>query len=92
MLVAEFTTTLVAGVLPNITVAPVEKYVPVMETEFPPTCMPWLGLSPVTVTGETFVNRSLGFDGLTPPGPKTCTVTVPFPAGAIAVIFVDELM
>ena len=91
MLVDELTTTPEAGVLPNITIAPVEKYVPVMPTEFPPTCKPWAGLSPVTVTGDTFVKRSLGLDALTPPGPNTCTVTVPFPAGAIAVIFVDEL-
>src|ERR1039458_2512785 len=63
-----------------------------METVFLPTSKPWSGLSPVTVTGETFVKRSLGLDALTPPGPKTCTVTIPFPAGATAVIFVDELM
>ena len=91
MLVAELTTTLVAAAEPNMTIAPVEKSVPVMFTEFPPTSTPEAGLSPVTVTGEILVNKSLGVDGLTPPVPNTSTVTVPLPAGAIAVIFVDEL-
>ena len=52
MLVDEFTTTLIAGMLPNITVAPDEKDVPVMETVFPPSSVPRFGLIPVTVTSE----------------------------------------
>ena len=40
MLVEELTTTLVAAVLPNMTVAPVEKSVPVIVTELPPAATP----------------------------------------------------
>ena len=47
--VAQFTTTLVAAVVPNLTpVAPV-KLVPVMVTEVPPAVVPEVGLMPVTV-------------------------------------------
>jgi hypothetical protein len=43
------TTTLVAAVLPNVTVAPVAKLVPVMVTEVPPVVGPVFGLTLVTV-------------------------------------------
>jgi hypothetical protein len=43
------TTTLAAAVLPNVTVAPVAKLVPVMVTEVPPVVGPVFGLTPVTV-------------------------------------------
>jgi hypothetical protein len=43
------TTTLVAGVLPNVTVAPDTKFVPVIVTAVPPDVDPVLGLTLVTV-------------------------------------------
>jgi hypothetical protein len=43
------TTTLVATVLPNVTVAPVVKLEPVMDTAVPPATTPLLGLTPLTV-------------------------------------------
>jgi hypothetical protein len=43
------TTTLVAAVLPNITVAPLAKLVPVMVTDVPPATGPVFGLTLVTV-------------------------------------------
>jgi hypothetical protein len=45
------TTTLVAAVLPNITVAPEAKLVPVIVTAVPPPVDPLLGLTVVTVGG-----------------------------------------
>lgn len=43
------TTTLVAAVEPNVTVAPEAKFVPVMVTAVPPRVEPVLGDTPVTV-------------------------------------------
>jgi hypothetical protein len=43
------TTTLVAAVLPKVTVAPVAKLVPVMVTAVPPAVDPLFGLTLVTV-------------------------------------------
>jgi hypothetical protein len=43
------TTTFVAAVLPNVTVAPVAKFVPVMVTDVPPATGPVLGLTLLTV-------------------------------------------
>ena len=43
------TTTLVAGVPPNVTVAPVAKFVPVIVTPVPPDVEPLLGLTLLTV-------------------------------------------
>ena len=43
------TETFVAAVAPNVTVAPVEKLVPVMVTFVPPAIGPALGDTPVTV-------------------------------------------
>jgi hypothetical protein len=51
--VALTTTTLVAAVLPNVTVAPAAKLVPVMVTAVPPAVEPVFGLTPVTVGGTT---------------------------------------
>jgi hypothetical protein len=42
------TTTLVAAVLPNVTVAPAAKFVPVMVTAVPPATGPLLGLTLLT--------------------------------------------
>lgn len=47
--VLETTTTLVAVVLPKLTVDPISKFVPVIVTEVPPTTGPLLGVTPVTV-------------------------------------------
>jgi hypothetical protein len=49
--VALTTTTLVAAVLPNVTVAPVAKFVPVIVTAVPPAAGPLLGLTLLTVGG-----------------------------------------
>ena len=45
------TTTLVAAALPNVTVAPATKLVPVMVTAVPPAVDPLPGLTLVTVGG-----------------------------------------
>ena len=45
------TTTLVAAVVPNVTVAPVTNLVPVMVTAVPPAVGPLLGETPLTVGG-----------------------------------------
>jgi hypothetical protein len=47
------TTTLVAAALPNVTVAPATKFVPVIVTAVPPTVDPLLGLTLLTVGGTT---------------------------------------
>ena len=47
--VALTATTLVAGVPPNVTVAPVAKFVPVSVTAVPPTVAPLFGKTLVTV-------------------------------------------
>jgi hypothetical protein len=49
MEVAEFTVTAVAVTVPNITVAPDRKPVPVIVTEVPPVVGPEVGLMAVTV-------------------------------------------
>jgi hypothetical protein len=48
MLVLLTTTTLVAAVAPNVTVAPVAKFVPVIVTAVPPAAGPLFGDTPVT--------------------------------------------
>ena len=54
MTVVLFTTvTLVPAVLPNVTVAPAEKFVPVMVTAVPPAVVPLFGLTLLTVGGTT---------------------------------------
>jgi hypothetical protein len=49
--VALTTTTLVAAVAPNVTVAPVAKFVPVIVTAVPPAVNPLVGEILVTVGG-----------------------------------------
>jgi len=51
--VALTTTMLVAAVLPNSTVAPVTKFVPVIVTAVPPAADPLFGLTLLTVGGTT---------------------------------------
>jgi hypothetical protein len=43
------TTTFVAAVPPNVTVAPLAKFVPLIVIAVPPPVVPLLGLTPVTV-------------------------------------------
>jgi hypothetical protein len=71
MLVAESTATLVAALLPNMTIAPGAKFVPLIVTIVPPAATPCEGLMPVTVTGDTKVYRSPLLGSLPPAGPKT---------------------
>jgi hypothetical protein len=47
------TTTFVAAALPNVTVAPVAKFVPVMVTAVPPEVGPLFGLTLLTVGATT---------------------------------------
>jgi hypothetical protein len=47
------TTTLVAAALPNVTVAPAAKFVPVIVTAVPPVVGPLFGLTLVTVGDAT---------------------------------------
>jgi hypothetical protein len=49
------TTTLLAAALPNVTVAPVAKFVPVIVTAVPPPTGPLFGDTPVTVGTTTYV-------------------------------------
>jgi hypothetical protein len=53
MVVLLLTTTFVAAVPPNVTVAPVTKFVPVIVTAVPPAVVPLFGLTLVTVGGTT---------------------------------------
>jgi hypothetical protein len=82
------TTTLLAAVLPKVTVAPETKFVPVIVTAVPPAVEPLLGLAPVTVGGTTYANP-LARLPLNPLLLVTVTVTAPaLPAGVVAVIVV----
>ena len=47
------TTTFVAAVPPNVTVAPAAKFVPVIVTAVPPAVVPLFGLTLLTVGGAT---------------------------------------
>jgi hypothetical protein len=51
MVVLLTTTTLVAAVPPNVTVAPERKFVPVIVTAVPPAVDPLFGDTPLTVGG-----------------------------------------
>jgi hypothetical protein len=83
--VALTTTTLVAAVAPNVTVAPVAKFVPVIVTAVPPAIGPLFGDTLVTVGKAAYVNAEARL-ALWPPT-VTVTVTAPaLPAGVVAVI------
>ena len=75
------TTTLVAAVPPNVTVAPAAKFVPVIVTAVPPAVDPLLGATLLTVgTGpETGANDAM----MTPvlAAPSEIVVMLTFPAG-----------
>jgi hypothetical protein len=51
ILVLLTTTTFVAAVAPNVTVAPAAKFVPVMVTAVPPAARPLFGVTLLTVGG-----------------------------------------
>jgi hypothetical protein len=87
IVVAFTTTTLLAAVPPNVTVAPAAKFVPVIVTPVPPVVGPLVGLTLLTVGATTYVYP---FARL-PLCPFTVTVTVTapaLPAGVVAVIVV----
>src|SRR5580658_5891965 len=87
MLVPLTTVTFVAAVLPNVTVAPVAKFVPVIVTAVPPAVDPLVGETLLTVGATTYVNPLLKLPLC--PLTFTFTVTAPaLPAGAVAVILV----
>jgi hypothetical protein len=80
------TTTFVAAVLPNFTVAPETKFVPVIVTAVPPATGPLAGDMPVTVGATAYVNPFARLP-LCDPTFVTVTVTAPAaPAGVVAVI------
>jgi hypothetical protein len=87
-MVVPFTTaTLVAAVLPNVTVAPAAKFVPVIVTAVPPVAGPLFGDTLVTVVAAVYVNPLLRLPLL--PLTVTVTVTAPvLPAGVVAVMVV----
>jgi len=87
MLVLLTTTTVVAAALPNVTVAPVAKFVPVIVTEVPPDVDPVLGLTLLTVGGTVYVYPFVRLPLC--PLSVTVTVTAPaLPAGVVAVMLV----
>jgi hypothetical protein len=81
------TTTLVAAVPLNVTVAPAAKFVPVIVTTVPPAVGPLFGDTPLTMGRTEYVNPAVRL----PLCPLTVTVTVtppPLPAGVVAVMVV----
>lgn len=88
MVVAFTTVTPVAAVLPNLTVAPVAKFVPVIVTAVPPSVEPLAGDTLVTVGTATYVYPLVRLPAR-PPELVTVTVTAPAaPAGVVAVMVV----
>jgi hypothetical protein len=85
MVVLLTTTTLVAAVPPNVTVAPAAKFAPVIVTAVPPAVEPLFGDTLLTVGITTYVNPLVKL----PLCPLTVTVTVTapaLPAGVVAVM------
>ena len=86
MVVLFVTTTLVAAVPPNVTVAPAAKFVPVIVTAIPPAAGPLFGDTLVTVGTTTYVYPFARLP-LCDPELVTFTVTAPaLAAGVVAVI------
>jgi len=92
ILVRLLTTTSVAALVPNLTVASLVKLVPVMATVVPPAAGPALGVRSVTVGLPTavYLKSSAGVLALVPAAvvTDTCTVVPTVPAGEVAVILV----
>jgi len=88
MVVLFTTTTFVAAVPPNVTVAPVAKFVPAIVTAVPPEIDPVFGVTLVTVGVPIYVKPFVRLP-FSPPGLVTVTVTAPaLLAGVVAVIVV----
>ena len=90
---SEITFMLVAALEPKwIALAP-ENPLPFTATRVPPTCVPELGLRPVTTgaVGLVYVKRSALERRLVPKGVVTVTSTLPSPFGDTAVIELAEL-
>ena len=82
------TTTLVAACLPNVTVAPAAKFVPVIVTAVPPAVDPLFGLTLAHCRGAS-VGKSAAQAPTLSAELVTVTVTAPaLPAGVVAVIVV----
>ena len=80
------TTTFVAAVPPNVTVAPLTKLVPVIVTPVPPVAGPVFGFTLLTEGAATYVNPLVRLP-LCASGFVTVTVTPPAAcAGVVAVI------
>jgi hypothetical protein len=88
MVVLFTNTTFVAAPVPNVTVAPVTKFVPVIVTAVPPEVDPVFGDTLLTVGIGIYVYPFVRLP-LCPPELVTVTVTAPaLPAGVVAVIVV----
>lgn len=88
MVVAFTTVTPVAAVLPNVTVSPATKFVPVIVTAVPPDVVPLLGDTLLTEGDSTYVYPVVRLP-LRFPVFVTVTVTAPtLPAGVVAVMVV----
>src|SRR5579862_810962 len=92
IVVADVTVTAGAAVVPNFTVSPVAKLVPVILISVPPAALPEVGVIDVTEGGVgTYVNLSAAPVALVTPFPVTVTSTVPTPGGEVAVIVVADV-
>ena len=90
MMVVPFTTaTLVAAAVPNVTVAPVAKFVPVIVTAVPPAVVPLLGETLLTVGGTggapAPINGTITPNqGVLPPVQVVVAVWIPVAVAAFA--------
>ena len=86
------TTTLLADAPPNVAVAPLTKFVPLIMTVVPPAANPLAGLTPVTVGSVTdvYVNP-FAKDPLWVSGFVTATVTAPTAFGGVVAVIVSAL-
>ena len=78
--VALTTVTFVAAALPNVTVAPVAKFVPVIVTLAPPAVVPLLGLTAVTVGAGTLTTANVAICITHGPDPVSVAVALLLPA------------
>src|SRR4029453_8506635 len=84
------TVTLVADVPPKVTVAPVEKPVPLMVTDSPPLVLPELGEIEMTSGAMLLANSKLS--KMTLPGAFASTCEVPpLTSNMVAVLGIEEL-
>src|SRR5213075_2771012 len=88
MVVAFWTTTLVAAAPPKVTVAPVLKPVPVTVTGWPPKNGPLGGVTLVTVIGETVTFADFASEQPAPVVTVTLRVSVPTTPAVNVMLFV----